>query len=91
MLDVRKATYLADYFVICSATSERQMTALSERIHDKTDEIGVPLFHQEGTADTGWVLLDYGDVIVHIFSAALRSFYHLERVWSDATTVVRVM
>jgi ribosome-associated protein len=91
LLDVRKATYLADYFVICSATSERQMTALAERIRDKTDELGVSLFHQEGTADTGWVLLDYGDVIVHIFSAALRSFYHLERVWSDATTVVRVM
>ncbi|HEX5417176.1 MAG TPA: ribosome silencing factor [Chloroflexota bacterium] len=91
LLDVRKATYLADYFVICSATSERQMTALAERIRDKSDEEGVPLFHQEGTADSGWVLLDYGDVIVHIFSAALRSFYHLERVWGEATVVVRVM
>lgn len=91
MLDVRKATYLADFFVICSATSERQMTALSERIQSKTDEIGVAVFNKEGTSDSGWVLLDYGDVIVHIFSAALRSFYHLERVWSDAATIVRVM
>jgi ribosome-associated protein len=88
---VRKATYLADFFVICTATSERHLTALSERIREQVRAEGVQPFHLEGTADSGWLLIDYGDVILHIFSAPLREFYHLERVWSDATTIVRVM
>jgi len=88
---VRRATYLADYFVICTATSERHLTAVSERIREAAKEAGVEAIHVEGTPDSGWVLVDYGDVIFHVFSAPLREFYHLERVWSDATTIVRVM
>ncbi len=91
LLDVRRATYLADFFVICSATSERHLTAVSERIRELSRAHGVELGHVEGTPESGWVLIDFGDVILHIFSAALRDFYHLERVWSEATTIVRVM
>ncbi len=91
LLDVRKATYMADYFVICTATSERHLTALVDRIREQTSVEGVEPRTTEGTPDSGWLLVDYGDVILHIFSGALRDFYHLERVWSDATTVVRVM
>ena len=91
LLDVRKATYLADYFVICTTTSDRQMVALGERVRERAKELGVNPDHVEGTPDSGWLLIDYGDVILHLFSRALRDFYHLERVWSDATIVVHVM
>jgi ribosome-associated protein len=91
LLDVRKATYLADYFVICTATSDRHLTALSDRLREQVKAENELPNHVEGTTDSGWVLIDYGDVIVHIFSAALRDFYHLERVWTEATTVVRVL
>jgi ribosome-associated protein len=91
LLDVRRATYIADYFVICTATSERQMAALSERIRERAKESGIEILHIEGTPDSGWLLVDFGDVILHIFSAALRDFYRLEKVWSDATVVVRVL
>jgi ribosome-associated protein len=88
---VRRATYIADFFVICTATSERQLTAVIERIREAAKEAGVEASHVEGTPDSGWVLVDFGDVIFHVFSTPLRDFYHLERVWSDATTIVRVM
>jgi ribosome-associated protein len=91
LLDVRRATYLADYFVICTANSERQLAALVERIRDQVSAAGIEPATVEGTAESGWVLIDYGDVIFHAFSAQLREFYHLERVWADATTVVRVL
>jgi ribosome-associated protein len=91
LLDVRRSTYLADYFVICTATSERHLAALSERLREQTRDLGLEPARVEGTPDSGWLLLDYGDVILHIFSAALRDFYRLERVWSDATVVVRVL
>lgn len=67
------------------------MNALSERIQELAADAGAKPVHVEGTADSGWVLLDYGDVIVHIFSAALRDFYRIEHVWTDAATIVRVM
>jgi len=90
MLDLRKLNTIADYFVICSGESDRQLKAILEAIDDG---IGRELGRQarvEGTPDTGWVLLDYGDVVVHIFSVALRDYYRLERLWSKATPVVVV-
>jgi ribosome-associated protein len=91
LLDVRRSTYIADYFVICTATSERHLAALSERVREQAHDLGVDPTHIEGTSDSGWLLIDYSDVILHLFSAALREFYHLEKVWSDATVVVRVL
>jgi ribosome-associated protein len=91
LLDVHKATYITDYFVVATATSERQMAALADRIRQQAKDEGIPPGRVEGTPDSGWLLLDFGDVILHIFSPALRDFYRIERVWSDTTTVVRVM
>ena len=91
LLDIRRATYLADYFVICTANSERQLSTLVDRIRDQVSTVRIEPAKVEGTAESGWVLVDYGDVIFHAFSAQLRDFYHLERVWTDATTVVRVL
>jgi ribosome-associated protein len=92
LLDLRKVSLLADYFVVCSAMSERQINALLddmvERLRDNAHRR--PL-RREGTAASGWVLIDYGDVVVHIFAPAERDYYRLEELWSDATQVVRVL
>lgn len=90
LLDVHKISSLADYFVICTAGVERQIRAVAEGIEEKLDEMNVPPYKREGTPDDGWVLLDYGDVIVHIFNPAQRAFYRLEALWDQAQVVVRV-
>lgn len=90
LLDIRKQSSLADYFVICSVDNERQMKAIvdhvDEHIHREFDR------HPriEGLSGTGWVVLDYADVIVHVFSVAQREFYQLERLWNHATPVLVV-
>ena len=90
LLDVQGVTILADYFIVCSATSERQIRALSGDLSRQLKaEVGRPL-NVEGQADSGWVLVDYGDVIVHIFSPSMRTFYDLEGFWKEAKTVVRI-
>jgi ribosome-associated protein len=90
LLDVRDVTLLADYFVICAGNSERQIRALSNGIsRELKGEIGRPL-HVEGDASGGWVLIDYGDVIVYIFAAQTRALYDLEGFWQEAKTVVRI-
>jgi ribosome-associated protein len=82
---------IADYFVICTVGSERQATAILKDLSDKLLEefIRKPL-HTEGKPDSGWVLLDYGDVIVHVFSSTQRTFYDLEKLWAAATPIVRL-
>lgn len=91
MLDIRPLSLIADYFVICSGTSERQLTAINREIVDTLhrDVHRKPL-QVEGRADSGWVVLDYGEVIVHIFSPPQREFYALEELWSEAVPVVRI-
>jgi len=90
MLDLRKLNTVADYFVICSADNERQIKALIDALDERIlAELGREA-RVEGTSDTGWVLLDYNDVVVHIFSIALRDYYRIERLWSKATPVVVV-
>ena len=90
LLDVRKISSLADYFVICTAGVERQIRAVAEGIEEALDEVNIPPYKREGTPDDGWVLLDYGDVIMHIFNPAQRAFYRLEALWDQAQVVVRV-
>ena len=90
MLDLRKLNTIADYFVICTGESDRQLKAILAAIDEGISrELGRDA-RIEGTPDTGWVLLDYGDVVVHIFSVALRDYYRIERLWSKATPVVVV-
>ena len=90
LLDTSGACSFADYFVILSGESERQVNAIYETIqHDLKGE-GVYPHHIEGTADSGWLLLDYFDVIVHIFSPEERGNYQLEQLWSAARPVVRI-
>jgi ribosome-associated protein len=91
LLDIRGISLIADYFVICTASSERQAGAILKDVGEKViEEFGRKPLHTEGKPDSGWVLLDYGDVIVHVFSPPQRSFYNLEQLWSAATPVVRL-
>ena len=83
VIDIHNITVIADYFVICSGTSTTHITALADEIDFKLGEIGLEPFHKEGYDTARWVLLDYADVIVHIFHQEDRSFYNLERLWSD--------
>lgn len=91
MLDIRDMTPFADYFVIMSAESRRQLNALEEDLVQTLKQSGILLRHREGKSDTGWVLLDYGDVVVHLFGAEQREFYRLEQFWSQAPQVVRIL
>lgn len=88
ILDIQEVTTFADYFVICSGNSPRQINAVADAIEEELRNQGAMLLHHEGVADAGWILLDFGDVIVHIFGAKEREYYRLERVWSEAKTVV---
>ncbi|MBK9945192.1 MAG: ribosome silencing factor [Kouleothrix sp.] len=90
MLDLQKLSSVADYFVICSGESERQLKAILNAIDETIGREFGRDARVEGTPDTGWILLDYGDVVVHIFSITLRDYYRIERLWSKATPVVVV-
>ena len=80
-------TVLADYFVICTATSAPHMKALSDEVDKVLSELGEPPIHREGYRSGSWLLLDFGCVIVHLFHEETRQFYNLERLWSDAETI----
>lgn len=88
LLDIRDVTTIADYFVICNGNNLRQIQAIADAIDEELGKQGANILHREGTAETGWLLLDFGDVIVHIFGVKEREYYRLERLWSEAKTVV---
>jgi ribosome-associated protein len=77
-------TDFADWFVIASGTSDRQVRSIADRVEERLKELGVRPLHVEGHAAGQWVLLDYGDFLVHVFLDERRRFYGLERLWSDA-------
>lgn len=91
LLDLKAVCSFTDYFVLCSGDSERQMRAISDEIEQTLDQAGVSCHRREGTTDSGWVLLDFGDVIVHIFGPGEREFYQLEKLWSEATPRLRIL
>ena len=90
ILDCRGICSFADYFVILTGDNERQMVTVAEEIEHIFKNSGVKLLHEEGTPDSGWILLDFGDVIIHIFAPAEREYYQLDQLWSQAKVVLRV-
>jgi ribosome-associated protein len=88
LLDIREVTTIADYFVICSGNNARQIQAVAEAIDEELGKQGARLLHREGNAESGWLLQDFGDIIVHIFGSKEREYYRLEHLWNDAKTVV---
>jgi len=87
VLETRDLTILADYFVICTATSTTHIKTLTDEVEKKLEERGERPLHVEGYRSGGWVLVDLGCVIVHIFLDEQREFYSLERLWGDAKEV----
>ena len=90
MLDMRVPSAFTDYFVILTAESRRQMQGLIEDIDQALDSAGMTLHHREGTTDGGWVLMDYGYMVVHVFAPDEREYYNLEQMWSQATVLFRI-
>jgi ribosome-associated protein len=87
MLDVSAMTTMADTFIICSARSNRQVAAIAQFVATYLKKKGKKAIHIEGRKEGHWVLMDYGDVIIHIFLEPMRSFYDLEGLWSDARRI----
>lgn len=89
IVNIGDISILADYFVICSGTSTTHIRALADELEFKMKEQGVTAFHQEGYDTARWILLDFGEVIVHIFHDEDRQFYNLERLWADGIVTYR--
>ncbi|MEK6649900.1 MAG: ribosome silencing factor [Bacteroidota bacterium] len=86
-MDLRKLTSTTDYFVVCSADSDTQVRAIAGAVEDATEEAGSPVWKSEGRQTLTWVILDFVDVVAHVFHRESRTFYNLERLWADAKTV----
>lgn len=84
VLDIRELSVIADYFIICSANSRTQVQAIADAVRDKLEEHGLACKGVEGKDDAKWVLIDFGDVVVHVFIEEEREFFGLERLWGDA-------
>jgi ribosome-associated protein len=84
VLDVQGLSSIADFFLICSARSTTQADTVAEAVRIALRAHGVRARHAEGSAESGWLLLDYGDVVVHVFLEATRGYYALDRLWGDA-------
>lgn len=87
ILKTDKVTILADYFILCTATSDTHAKTLADETDKLLAQAGEPVLRREGYRSGGWTLLDFGCVIVHIFSEDMRKFYSLDRLWSDAEKV----
>ena len=90
-MDLRDVSLISDYFVIASGNSDRQLNALADHVRDelKMQQQVYPL-RTEGRGEDGWILMDYGDVVIHLFSPELRRYYDLEGLWRDANVLVHV-
>ena len=83
IIDVRKITTLTDFFVICTSESEPQTRAITDHIYEQMKEEGIKAWHIEGYESLNWVLLDFVNIVVHVFSRESRDYYDLERLWAD--------
>ena len=91
MLDIRGLSDFADYFIILTGESTRQLRDIAEAIEKALETSGAVLHHREGAPASGWILQDYGDLIVHLFGPEEREFYDVEGAWSRAVEVVRLL
>jgi len=84
ILDLRDLSAMSDYFIICSADVNVQVKAIADTVDKKLRKGGIKCYHKEGYGSLNWVLLDYFDVVVHVFNKNAREFYNLEKLWGDA-------
>ena len=87
LMDLRTATDTTDFFVLCSGASEQHVRALADEVIERSAAVGDPPWHVEGYATRRWVLIDFVDIVVHVFRREVREFYALERLWRDAPSV----
>lgn len=87
ILDIRSISSVADYFVLCSGTSNTHLRAIADNVEDQLSRKGLVLHHMEGYQNGRWILLDFGDLVIHVMQEDERSFYNLERLWGDAVQV----
>ncbi len=90
LLNVRELTVIADYFVICTGMNPRQIAAIADAVDEELGKVGADVYHREGSANTGWVLYDFGDIILHVFGPMERDYYQLENLWSAAPRLLYV-
>lgn len=90
VLDIHELSPFADYFVITAGANERQLRAITRTVTERMAEAGIRAHRSEGTAAGGWIVLDFGEVLVHIFSADQREFYRLEDLWAEAPTLLAI-
>ncbi|RMD92819.1 MAG: ribosome silencing factor [Calditrichaeota bacterium] len=84
ILDLRRLTTITDFFVICTGESNTQVKAITDHIHEQLKKLRISPWHIEGYANQEWILMDYVNVVAHIFQPEVREFYGLERLWGDA-------
>lgn len=87
VIELKTVSSVADYFILCSADSDTQVQAIAHNIDKSLRDKGIKLWHKEGTTALQWVLLDYVDVVVHVFQKDIRAFYNLEKLWGDAPII----
>jgi len=87
ILDLKEVATFTDYFVICSADSDTQVKAIADEIDKSLRDSGLRSWHKEGYRALNWVLIDYVDVVVHVFKKDMREFYNLEKLWGDAPVI----
>lgn len=87
IIDISNISVIADYFIIAGANNERQVKALADNVEEMLGKEGIEPKHIEGYQSANWVLMDYGDIIIHIFNQEQRLFYDLERIWTDGKFV----
>lgn len=90
LMDLRDVSLLADYFILASADSRRQIRAIQDNVHEALHKRQISPLRIEGTPESGWVILDYGPVVVHLFDPEARAFYKLETLWKSAPVVLRI-
>jgi ribosome-associated protein len=90
LLDIKDIVSFTDYFIICTATSNRMLNALADGVVEKTRLEHKRKGRIEGTLDSGWMIIDYGDIVVHLFDADLRRYYLLEELWDEGKVLLRV-
>lgn len=87
VIDISEVSVMADYFIIASGSNKNQMQALVDNVDEILFKAGYEMKHREGSNTSGWILLDYGDIIVHLFDQENRLFYDLERIWRDGKSI----
>ena len=87
LIRIDKITTLAEYFVICTGTSNTQINALCDEVEKELDQLGEQPIHREGYRGGTWVLLDYGDFVIHVMHQESREYYRLERLWKDCPSI----